>query len=460
MWGENELKVIIERNDPKIIFTIDQQKEKDFIQIIKNSISDLTILGNRVSSSKVKNLKHIIFISDKKKEYNGLINYDQIINNVTNYNKELMKRLNNSMPTDAQLLFQTSGTTGVSKSVLLDHRTPLLTVNHGAKNLGYKESDKYINFSPFFHVGGIFAINLNLVFAGTSLYLLDPFSPIEALRLIDENNITATFGFAAHLQAIYQQMEDSNYSFKIKKLILAADPKTYDMVSKMGKQNDIKISMMYGQSEHSGLAAMTEYDCIDPKLRKYTNGVGLPGVQIKITDLNSGERLIDGQAGEICIKSPLLFKGYYKEEFKTKNAFDDEGFFHTDDYGMMENGYLYFLGRLGGVIKSGGENVSTYRVNLQLLELFPDKIEDIQSVGIPDDYWGTKLVSWVRKKDGVDNFTVDELKKRAKGKLSDYEIPKELLFWNGEWPMSAEGKTNLKWLTEKAVNLLNKKTVN
>jgi fatty-acyl-CoA synthase len=459
LWGENEIREIVERNNPKLIVTIDEHKGKNFIDLIYNSVPDYTVNGEEVASKKVASLTHLIQVSDDSKEYDGFHSFSSLFDKEINQDNEVIQRVKDLKATDVQVMYQTSGSTGVSKTVMLDQRTPLAAANFMAKNTGFVEEDKYINFSPLFHVGGLNAINLNLVYAGTTLYIMDSFAPLEALQLINQHQITTTFAFAAHLQGIKQLPNFNEYSFTIKKLLLAGDPKAYDLAVEMCNNEGVVINMLFGQTEQCGLIALGEQDCINTKINKYTNGKPLPGVEVVVKDIHTGEKLPEHQAGELCYRSPLLFKGYYKQPDKTEKSIDAEGYFHSGDYGTMEHGYVRFLGRLGGVIKSGGENVSTYRVNLQLVDLFPDEIEDVQSLGVPDDFWGTKLVSWIRMKNQSSSLSTDELKKRCKGKMADYEIPKDILIWEGEWPISAEGKINQKLLTNKAQELLQNKSV-
>jgi len=186
------------------------------------------------------------------------------------------------------------------------------------------------------------------------------------------------------------------------------------------------------------------------RINKYTNGRAVPGVELVIKDIATGERLPDGKQGEICYKSPFSFRGYYKQEKETKAAFDEEGFIRSGDFGMLDNGYLVFLGRMGGVVKTGGENVSTTYVTNLLLELFPAEFEDAQTFGVPDPYWGAKIVTLVRMRSGKNLRDLETIKQECKGKMADYEIPKAIFEWEGPWPTTAEGKVNIKALQAEA----------
>ena len=446
LWGEDELKAIIERNSPKVIVTVDQYKEKNFISIIKKICEDIKM-------RKGNDVKQLVAVSSQMKQYKGFEAFSNCQSS-TNQIQEIKKRLETQTCTDIQWLCQTSGSTGISKSALLNHRTPLAVANFCAKNMGLTNSDSYLNLAPFFHNSGLNTMNLALAYAGLTLFLMEKFDPKKAVELINENKITATFGFVAHFHGMKQIPHFEEYSFSIKKLILAGDSQHYKVVREMMKGDDVVICTLYGQTEHGGLVSISEHDCMNPYMNQHLNGRPFPGIEVIIKDLVTGERVLDSQPGEIWYRSPFLFKGYYKQPDETKKSFDKEGFFKSGDYGTMENGYVKFMGRLGGVIKSGGENISTFEVNLRLMNLFSDRWEDLQTIGIPDEYWGMKLIAWVRTKTDQEKLTSSEIKEKCKGKLAEFEIPKSFLYWEGDWPVTVEGKINMKKLTETAINKL------
>ncbi|MEZ5646288.1 MAG: AMP-binding protein [Burkholderiaceae bacterium] len=180
----------------------------------------------------------------------------------------------------------------------------------------------------------------------------------EALRLIERHGCTSTFGFDAHWQGMRRVPDFERYRFSITKAILAGEPRTYDLVRAMCPPG-ATINNLYAQTENGPLVSLADHDCVDEDINKYTHGRPLPGVQVVIKDIETGARPPQGQPGEICYKSPYLFRGYHAQSDETAKAFDDEGYFHSGDYGHLDNGYVTYLGRLGGVVKSGGENVST-----------------------------------------------------------------------------------------------------
>jgi len=454
LWGQIEFTGILQRNDPKLIVTIDKYTGRDFIQLLKDSIPDLEIKGNTVSSKSIPTLAHLVCCSKEGKKHEGFLDFYELLESGSGYGKEdLRQRIREAKPTDIQFICQTSGSTGLSKSALWDHRPPLGTVHFAAKGQDYNENDRYLNITPFYHNSGIYAINLSLTYCGSTLFLTDMFNPFEAMELIDKHEITCTLGFDAHFVALKKAMQAGNKRFTIRKINGAIIAQTYDMIiNDMMKVDEIdaNVQKLYAQTENGPLVTLGEYDCVTYRINKYTNGRPAPGVELVIKDITTGEKLPDGKQGEICYKSPFSFRGYYKQEKETKAAYDDEGFIRSGDFGTLDNGYLVFLGRMGGVVKTGGENVSTTYVSALLLELFPAEFEDAHTFGVPDPYWGAKIVSLVRMKSGMKLRDLESIKQDCKGKLAHYEIPKAIFAWDGPWPTTAEGKVNMKLLQAEA----------
>lgn len=461
LWGEIEFEGIFKRNDPKIIFTIDNYSKRDYIQLIRTCIPDIKILDGTISSESIPTLSHIVCLSRTGEKYEGFLDFYEILNSGENYNKENIKKLvNEGKCTDVQFICQTSGTTGLSKSALWDHRPPLATANFLAKHMVLTEEDTYMNLAPFYHNSGIAGLNLIIALCGATIYLNEVFDPRKALEFIDKYEITSTFGFDAHWQALKMVLDLINSNFgSIKKAMTCVSPKTYDMIhDEMCKSRDVHMVNLYAQTENGPLVSITEPDCVDYNIKKYTHGRPLPGVELVIKDVATGEKLLPHQQGEICYRSPYMFKGYYKQEEEATKLYDEEGFFHSGDYGTFENGHITFLGRLGGVVKCGGENVSTVYVTSLLLDLFVDDFNDILTVGIPDEYWGTKIVSFVQLKPGKTLVPTKELRQKCKGKMAEYEIPKEFLLWEGPWPLTPEGKMDFRALQKEAENRLGVKS--
>lgn len=446
LWGTTELRGVLQRNAPKVIVAVDQQGPRDVLAMLQGALPDLVREGDRARSASLPSLQRVVCVGRSAPVPAGYIDFETLRDPSRAVDTARLQALvDQGQATDIQFMCQTSGTTSLSKSALWDHRPPLATAHFGARNLRITEDDRYINLAPFYHNSGLFALTMNLAYAGTTLYLMDGFQPQAALELIDRHGCTCTFGFDAHWQGMRRVPNFETYRFTICKAILAGEPRTYDLVRGMCPPG-ATINNLYAQTENGPLVSLADHDCVNEDINKFTHGRPLPGVQVVIKDIDTGARLVQGEPGEICYKSPYLFRGYHQQPDETAKAFDAEGYFHSGDYGHLDNGYVTYLGRLGGVVKSGGENVSTTRVTTDLLNLFGEAFDDVKTVGIDDPYWGTKVVSFVRMRGGQPMPTTAELREACKGRMAVYEIPRDFLAWSGDWPVTPEGKIDFKRL--------------
>ena len=327
LWGKIEFSGILQRNDPKLIVTVDKYMGRDFIQVLKESIPDLAVKGDSVSSKSIPALTHMICCSKEGKKYEGFLDFQEVLQSGAGYNEsEIARLVKEAKPTDIQFICQTSGSTGLSKSALWDHRPPLGTVHFAGRFQDYNEDDKYLNITPFYHNSGIYAINMSLTYYGSTLFLTDFFNPPEAVQIIDKHGITCTLGFDAHFVAMKKAMQAGNFKFSIRKINGAVTAQTYDMIiNEMMKVDEIdaNVQRLYAQTENGPLVTLGEYDCVVYRLNKYTNGRPVPGVEVVIKDIATGEKLPDGKQGEIRYRSPFSFKGYYKQEKESKDVYDE-----------------------------------------------------------------------------------------------------------------------------------------
>lgn len=447
LWGRTEFAGVIARNGPKMIIVVDEHNGRNYADVLREAMGGWDAADGRVRCAAAPNLERMVCVARKGPVPEGFTDIAELSTPIAAADRATIRtRVEASQVTDVQFICQTSGSTGLSKSALWNHRSPLAMANYTARYLGLDETDRYINLSPFFHNSGICAsMTMCTAYAGITLYLTERFIPAEALDLIAEQKVTATFGFDAHWQGLRRDPSFDKERFTISKALIAGEPKTYDLCKSMCPPGSV-VANLYAQTENGPMVAMNEFGCVDEWINKFTNGRPLPGVHVVIKEIETGRRLPQGEAGEICYKSPFLFVGYLHQDDEFQRVMDDEGYLHSGDYGMFDGGYITFLGRLGGIVKSGGENVSTLRVSALLLDIFADEFDDVQTIGVEDDYWGSKVVTFVRPKSGAGLGTRAELRAKCKGVMADYEIPQEFLLWEGDWPSSPEGKLDVRLL--------------
>jgi acyl-CoA synthetase (AMP-forming)/AMP-acid ligase II len=189
----------------------------------------------------------------------------------------------------------------------------------------------------------------------------------------------------------------------------------------------------FGMTETGGSVVLTSPS--EPvETRLASEGAHFPGMEIVIKDVESGKRLAAGERGEICIRGPQVFKGYFKAPEKNAESFDAEGFFLTGDLGMLDDeGRLHYLGRAKDMLKVGGENVAAIEIE-SFLSTHP-AVSIAQVVGVPDDRYVEVPAAFIELKPGH-TATEEEIIAFCDGEMARFKVPRYVRFVS-EWPMSA-----------------------
>jgi acyl-CoA synthetase (AMP-forming)/AMP-acid ligase II len=197
----------------------------------------------------------------------------------------------------------------------------------------------------------------------------------------------------------------------------------------------LNISCTYGMSEN-GCCSISDFD-EDGEVKSETVGPPIRGCEIKITDPDRKE-VPTGVVGEIAVRGPNLFSGYYQQPKITEESFDSAGFFYTGDLGKyLENGHLVIAGRKKELIVRGGFNVYPAEVEEQIRMM--DAVENVAVMGIPDPVMGEKIVACIicfpdRKAEP------QEVVAFCKKRLANYKVPNEVVIMK-EFPTTSIGKT-------------------
>jgi fatty-acyl-CoA synthase len=171
--------------------------------------------------------------------------------------------------------------------------------------------------------------------------------------------------------------------------------------------------------------------------RVTTVGTGMPHIEIKVINPETGDVVPPNTPGELCCRGYNLMKGYYNLPDETARAIDQDGWLHSGDIGTVdENGYYCITGRIKDMIIRGGENIYPKEIEEFLRGL--SSVRDVQVVGIPSQKYGEEVGAFIILKEGA-SLTEEEVTDFCIGKISRYKIPKHIFFVD-EFPMTASGK--------------------
>lgn len=342
-------------------------------------------------------------------------------------------------PEDHALLLLTSGTTSFPKPAIHTHETMLCGISSYADGLEATTGDVFLHVTPNYHVGGIISMCIPLLRGGTSR-LMGWFDPELAMKLIESEPVSLFWGFDTHFSMMRNHPSYGRYNLStITRTMSGSNPATFDQIYNMGFKH---IGSLYGSTEYMASQAYFPFrDRFDLERMKQSNGRAMNG-DVRIIVPETGRQAEVGKTGEICVRGPALFKGYYNMPEETAHCMDADGFFQSGDFGWMDaEGYVYYRGRYKEMIKTGGENVSAAEVEIFLTSEVQGILRTVVCA-TPHDKWG-EAVTAIVEADPSKGLTEESIIEACRGRLAGYKIPKRVIFVGpGAWEVSPTGKLN------------------
>ncbi|WP_445664485.1 class I adenylate-forming enzyme family protein [Fodinibius sp. AD559] len=357
------------------------------------------------------------FIKDEAAE---AISFDKISEVLKS--SQAMPNIYEANPEDIAMILYTSGTTGKSKGAMISWQQIHWNSINTEISLELTGQDCAFVNTPFYHTGGWHVLLMPLIHHGGKLVLQPEFDAAECNRLIEEEGITILFGIPTMLRMM---MEESNFDevdvSSVRFAICGGESCPIPIINRY-KEKGIPIRQGYGLTEAGpNCYSLPAEDAIRKK-----GSVGFPNfhIGVKIVDDNN-EEVPQGEVGELLMKGPHVFAGYWKNPEATEEAIDN-GWVHTGDlFRCDEDGYYYMVGRKKEMYISGGENV--YPVQVEKVIYEHDAVAQVAVIGVPDEQWGETGCAFVVLKDGV-SLTKDELQSYCREYLAGYQTPKHIFF--------------------------------
>jgi acyl-CoA synthetase (AMP-forming)/AMP-acid ligase II len=314
---------------------------------------------------------------------------------------------------DPFVIIHTAAIQGKSRGALLSHHSLIACSIQTLSALGLNRDECYLNILPLFHIGGLMA-GLTTMQAGGRNVLLSRFDPLAAGKLIDREKVTFIGDFPPILSQLLDAQAAGECTLSSLKNVIGLD--SPDTVKRFESLGAGRFWLIYGQTETMGLT------CLCPNADR-PGSAGRPGllVDLKIVD-DSDRECAAGMPGEILVRGPLVFKGYWGEEELTRQTFRG-GWHHTGDVGRLdEEGFLWFIGRKAEkeLIKPGGENV--YPVEVEKVILEHPGIREVSVIGVPDPKFGEGIKAVCVLNPGA-RLSEQELIEFVAGRIARYKKP-------------------------------------
>ncbi len=337
--------------------------------------------------------------------------------------------------------FYTSGTTGRPKAATLTHgQMAFVVTNHLADLMpGTTADDASLVVAPLSHGAGAHLLPQVARGAKSVMTSSASFDEEEAWRLVERHRITNMFTVPTIVTRLCRRPAVDRFDHSTLRYVIYAGAPMYRADQKYCLEKIGPVLVQYfGLGEVTGNITVLpphEHSVNDNEMRLGSCGYPRTGMEIAIKT-PEGARLPANQKGEICVRGPAVFAGYYNNPEANAKALK-EGWFHTGDLGYLdEAGYLYITGRASDMYISGGSNV--YPREAEEVLLTHAAVAEVAVLGVPDAQWGESGVAVVVLEPGQ-TAAAKELLAWLDGKLSKYKWPRRFFFWQ-ELPKSGYGK--------------------
>ena len=334
-------------------------------------------------------------------------------------------------PDELAAILYTSGTTGRSKGAMLTHDNLASNAQVLQDYWHWQKDDVLLHTLPLFHVHGLFIATHGALLNGSKMIFLPKFDAAEVLRHLPRS--TVFMGVPTYYVRLLAQAQcDQAACANVRLFISGSAPLLADTFQQFGQRTGHTILERYGMSETTMLVS----NPYQGARIGGTVGLPLPGVSVRVVDALNQECAAEA-IGDIQVKGPNVFKGYWRMPEKTAEEFTCDGYFKTGDVGKFSaNGYLSIVGRSKDLIISGGYNVYPKEI-----ESFIDEIEGVLEsavIGLPHPEFGEAVTAVIVLKPDAQLSQANVIA-AAKAGIANFKVPKRA-FFAAELPRNAMGK--------------------
>ena len=332
---------------------------------------------------------------------------------------------------DLAAILYTSGTTGRSKGAMLTHRALASNSLTLRDYWQFTDKDVLIHALPIFHTHGLFVATNVTLMAGGSCIFLPGFDAAKIIELMPR--ATSLMGVPTFYTRLLDQPELADASRNMRLFVSGSAPLLAETHDRWRETTGHAILERYGMTETN----MNTSNPYDGDRRAGTVGFPLPGVELKVTDPQSGDPLADGEIGVIEVRGDNVFAGYWQMPEKTAEELREDGWFITGDLGFVDDrGYVTIVGRGKDLIITGGFNVYPKEVESVIDEL--PGVNESAVIGVPHKDFGEGVVAIVVPQKGASLSETDVVAGLSE-QLAKFKQPKRIVIVD-ELPRNTMGK--------------------
>ena len=342
---------------------------------------------------------------------------------------------------DLAVILYTSGTTGRPKGAMISHGN--LAANGLALHQawGWQPDDVLLHALPIFHIHGLFVACHCVLLNGSKMLFLPGFDATTVMRLLPR--ATVMMGVPTFYTRLLREPRfDAELTANMRLFISGSAPLLEQTFDEFRARTGHTILERYGMTE----TGMNTSNPLHGLRRAGTVGPALPGVQVRVVD-EQDRVLPAGSVGQLQVKGPNVFQGYWGMPDKTAEEFTADGFFRTGDMASIDaQGYVAIVGRAKDMVITGGYNVYPKEIEEQIDAI--DGVVEAAVFGLPHADFGEGVTAAVVRAPGVESPTEQQIIATLKDSLANYKVPKRVFFLP-ELPRNTMGKVQKNLLRER-----------
>jgi len=438
-----ELRTLLRNADVEMVLAASGYRRHDYLEILSEAVPELDLrAASPLLSPSVPTLRRVAFDSPPR-AIEPTWTVESVKNAGQRISLEVLRATQEQVkPSDRMVIVHTSGSMAEPKGVIHTHGSLLRHLNILNVMRRYREDEILFCNAPFFWIGGYAYALLGSLEAGGTLVCSNAPEASDVLDVIERTRPTMVNGFAqsvAHLPA--------DPSFARRDLSSIRRGNLYPIMTGDARPADPELlHNMLGMTETGSVCLASDDDSAQPEHRRGSFGRPVSDIEAKLIDPESGTEIGIGVVGELCLRGPALMEGYCGVE--RHETFDRDGWYHSGDLFLVDaEGFFYFKGRYGEMIKTSGANVSPREVEAAIL----DETGFIAYVfGLDDPASGQLVAAVLRVPASATPPDIEQVASNLRTRLSAYKVPKRILTMDEEdVPMMSSGKLDLRALKER-----------
>ncbi len=336
---------------------------------------------------------------------------------------------------DLAVLIFTSGTAGSPKAAMLSHGNLLSNIDQmfAVESDEERVGDVIFGVLPMFHIFGLNVMLGMALRAGTTVLLIERFDPESAVEAIQRHHVTVVMGAPAMWNALSSMPDLPADAFAgVRRASSGAARLAPEIGERMRERFGLELSEGYGLTEASPVVT----SAIGLPWHPGSIGVPVPGMDVRLVDAD-GEDALVGDSGEIWVRGPNVFQGYWNDREATRSALTDDGWLRTGDVAVVDDeGFLYLVDRVKDLIIVSGFNVFPAEVEEVILE--HPGVEAAAVVGVAHPHSGEAVKAYVVVRPGA-SVEEDDIIEFCAARLARYKCPAKVMFVD-ELPQNLSGK--------------------